>query len=189
MIAPLARAVDPTPEAPLTNTERSRLAVIFTERSTRIPGGCWLWTGSFSGNGYGGLFFRGRNRRVHRLSYWLHYGEHPGVLHVMHKCDTPLCFNPLHLVLGTIKDNAVDCARKGRNGMQKYPHRSSLCGTSHPLYGVDNRSSKLTEEDVRIIRSRLAQERISCARLGREYGVSDQTIIRIKSGETWGWLT
>lgn len=39
----------------------------------------------------------------------------PKDLIVMHKCDNCMCINPLHLKIGTKKENSEDCIKKGRN--------------------------------------------------------------------------
>lgn len=76
---------------------------------------CWLWRGGKSGDGYGVFKIRQYARvSAHRISYALANGEEPGLGHVCHRCDTPLCCNPQHLFLGDPKINAVDKVRKGR---------------------------------------------------------------------------
>ena len=57
------------------------------------------------------------------IQMWVyHFEEIPNdelnrKMHVMHKCDNLYgeCCNPLHLKLGTNKDNAKDCSLKKRN--------------------------------------------------------------------------
>lgn len=73
--------------------------------------GCWLWTSVYK-NDYGAF---GR-LAAHRLSYELHNGPIPKGLIVRHKCDTPACVNPAHLVVGTFKDNTADMVTRGRDG-------------------------------------------------------------------------
>jgi hypothetical protein len=87
------------------------------EKNTiRIPeAGCWLWTGSIRGKGYGQLTLPGRVQvGAHRAAYEVYVGPVPEGMYVLHKCDVPLCCNPAHLFIGTPKDNMQDCVEKGR---------------------------------------------------------------------------
>ena len=82
-------------------------------------GGCWEWTSSIKGNGYGAFFtsLEGEGRKcvgAHRFSYALANGPIPDGLWVLHKCDNRICVNPDHLFLGDCVDNMKDCASKGR---------------------------------------------------------------------------
>lgn len=75
--------------------------------------GCWLWTGPVNGDGYGKVFYHGKQYKTHRLSLKLHCGLAKGD-HALHRCDTPSCINPEHLFAGTHQDNMADMKRKGR---------------------------------------------------------------------------
>lgn len=75
---------------------------------------CWLWTGGIRDRQYGSIRVREKMILSHRFSWVLHNGPIPTGLLVLHACDVPLCVNPLHLWLGTHKDNADDMRRKNR---------------------------------------------------------------------------
>lgn len=81
--------------------------------------GCWLWTSSVHQDGYGIMRDKGKMRLAHRISWELHKGAIPHGMCILHKCDVRCCVNPDHLFLGSLKDNAVDMAQKGRVGNQK----------------------------------------------------------------------
>ena len=76
-------------------------------------GECWLWTGTKK-RGYGSIGIFYKEYKVHRISYEIFIGPIPEGMLVCHSCDTPLCFNPLHLFLGTDQDNTMDAIKKGR---------------------------------------------------------------------------
>lgn len=131
--------------------------------------GCWLWQGALSADGYGSLRIGGAKERVHRAAYRHFKGDIAPDLCVCHRCDNPACVNPDHLFLGTPKDNALDRAAKGRGGN---------------LRGGCNGRAKLTEEQVRAIRTSAE----TGAAIARRLGVSKVLVCRIRRGEAWTHL-
>ena len=77
---------------------------------------CVIWTGAKNQDGYGRRWDKKRKKvdAVHRMAWREANGEIPKGMLVLHKCDTPACYNPDHLFLGTQHDNMRDCASKGR---------------------------------------------------------------------------
>ncbi|WP_217923749.1 HNH endonuclease signature motif containing protein [Miltoncostaea oceani] len=57
------------------------------------PGGCWLWTGAVTRQGYG----RMDETYVHRVVYEHVNGSIPPGHHLHHECRVRRCFNPEHL--------------------------------------------------------------------------------------------
>jgi len=94
---------------------------------------CWEWCGPYTHNGYG----VSKGQRTHRIFYEK-YIEPLGDLWCLHSCDNPCCVNPFHLWAGTVKDNAIDSAQKGRHRNNKKTH----CALGHPYSGDNLRYDK-----------------------------------------------
>jgi hypothetical protein len=140
----------------------------FYDKIFYSPDGCWYWTGSTTGNGYG-HFATATSTVAHRFSFTVHTGQPCGDLLVCHKCDNKLCVNPDHLFLGTQKDNMMDMVRKGRN---------------KPYIGSKNPLSKLDEKEAKNIKGLLALG-LTCALIGKCRKISDRTVSDIKRGQLW----
>lgn len=105
---------------------------------------CWIWIASRHPRGYGRFGREGRCDKAHRVSFEMFKGQIPKGLNVCHTCDNPPCVNPIHLFLGTQKDNINDMHSKSRNEKLRKATRAS--DETHQV-------SKLTNEDVRFMRS------------------------------------
>jgi len=83
---------------------------------------CILWSKAKDYNGYGKKNVDNKTFLSHRLSYCEHHNidleEIKGVV-VRHKCDNPSCVNPLHLELGSHRDNTRDAIGRGRRPATK----------------------------------------------------------------------
>lgn len=112
---------------------------------------------------YGSFSDGGKIVGAHRYAYERHVAKIPDGLHVLHKCDNPLCVNPDHLFLGTNQDNVDDKMRKGRLDRRDNEH---------------NARCKISNEQVREIR----ESGESGVVLGKRYGVSRNQISYIKRG-------
>lgn len=104
---------------------------------------------------------------------------------VLHSCDNPSCCNPLHLTLGTPKDNVRDMVAKGRHS--RGLRHVELCKKS-ARKGEDCSNAKLTVEDVLTIRKRYAQGERQFI-IHRDYPqVSKNAIAAIVNHRKWKWL-
>lgn len=75
-------------------SERDRiLAQITPEPNT----GCWLWTASDNGRGYGRVYFGGVLSQAHRAVYELLRAPIPSGHELDHLCRVTFCVNPDHL--------------------------------------------------------------------------------------------
>jgi hypothetical protein len=82
---------------------------------TAGPANCQPWTGSRKPAGYGEFYDGQRVVGAHRwiLGYLRGRPLGPGE-RGLHHCDWPPCVNPLHLYVGTQKDNIRDAIKRGR---------------------------------------------------------------------------
>jgi hypothetical protein len=131
--------------------------------------GCWNWTASTAGKGYGQFRIPGTRKNIyaHRLSYEIHKGPIPEGILVLHSCDNPRCVNPDHLSLGDSGDNLKDMAAKGRH-----------------LFGELNAQAKLTGRKVHAIHDAAARGSTQ-KQIAERFGVGQMTICRILRGERW----
>ena len=83
-------------------------------------GGCWIFTGRITDDGYGAVRIGGEKIGAHRASYLLTYGTIPDGLQIDHTCHTESidcpggdtcihrrCINPSHLEAVTPRENTL----------------------------------------------------------------------------------
>jgi|SRR5580693_5818069 hypothetical protein len=83
------------------------------------PNDCWNWKAAKNRQGYGQFHKRfGKVKSgfmAHRVAWIFQYNTPiPEGLICIHSCDRPSCCNPLHIMLGTHKQNTHDAWIKGR---------------------------------------------------------------------------
>lgn len=149
----------------------------FWHRVVKRADGCWGWTGFVDNKGYGRVNVHTagvrRSQGAHRASWFIHYGDIPEGMHILHSCDNPQCTNPEHLRLGTHAENMRDMKERGR--AKGYGKPGEACG-----------HAKLTWEKVREIR-RLKDgcPTLSNHVLAVQFGVTPSNISNIVTGKTW----
>jgi hypothetical protein len=123
-------------------------------------------------DGYGRRKYRGKKELAHRVAYaeanGLTMADIKGVV-IRHKCDNPPCIEPTHLLAGTNLDNIRDKMQRGHTDYNK---------------GDANPRAKLTDDQVRTIKQRLAEGSQNKV-LAAEYGINCATISGIKHGKNW----
>lgn len=136
---------------------------------------CWPWTGAKNNGGYGVVRHNSKHVGAHRRAWVFANGcELTTEQFVCHRCDNPPCVNPAHLFIGTNAENVADMWAKGRG---RYPD----------LRGEDHGMARLTEQDVRDIRARLAAGDAPSA-LASEFGVHAAHIRNIGYRRFWKHL-
>ena len=147
-------------------------------------GDCWLWNGARNVAGYGHLFIHGRWMLAHRLAKELADGQPvPAECFVLHRCDTPPCVRPRHLLIGDHHRNMEMMVAAGH----------STPGDRHPLRVRPERaargervgSAKLTAPEVRAIRERYTAGGITLQALADEYSVARSSIYRTVHSQRW----
>ena len=76
---------------------------------------CWETDYKGFPSGYVQISIRRDQFLLHRVAWEAHNAQPiPEGFVVMHSCDNPRCFNPLHLSVGSQQDNIDDAMSKGR---------------------------------------------------------------------------
>lgn len=112
-------------------------------------------------------------KRVHRLSWLIHFGPIPKGMFVCHRCDNRQCTNPEHLFLGSRQDNVDDMMSKGRNA---------------DFRGELNGRAKLSAIQIKEIRA-LREAGVFYKTISERYGVALQVIFRICQRQSWKHIT
>jgi len=121
--------------------------------------GCWNWNLHCGQNGYGVIWFEGKNRYVHRVSNQLYVGPIPDGMTIDHLCRNKQCANPDHMEAVTV---AVNCQRRS--------------------------GTKLSPESVRKIRA-LIGDGVHQRDIASIFGISQPSVSLIKRGINWSDVT
>jgi HNH endonuclease len=139
-----------------------------------IVGDCWEWVGAVKGeppNHYGRTTTRRNGKKISRLAHRVSYEAFKGpILHnlnVLHQCHNPQCVNPEHLQIGTQKENLEQAKARGTRESFRY--------------------AKLTPAQIKTIRARAFK--YEAKELADRFGVSLNTIYRVRRGNTWKDIT
>ena len=126
----------------------------FWSKVKKLPGGCWLWTGTKPHSDksrslpYGMIGVRlsdgtWKMKGAHRISYELNVGPIPEGLTLDHICKNPSCVNPSHLEAITMKENVL----RG-NGIAAQCARKTHCKRGHPLSGDNVHIHPMTRQRI-----------------------------------------
>lgn len=149
-------------------------------------GVCWIWRGKKSPKGFGLTSVKSLVFHVHRLSYYLHVGDIPEGMNVLHSCDNPECSNPDHLFLGTNVESAKIKVSKGR-ATNALHWLGRVIDRSNYKRGSGMYNASFTDDQVIDMRIRYSNG-ISTEHIAASYGVHVGTVARALSGATYGYL-
>ncbi len=112
----------------------TRLPLRFWSKIRVLPSGCWEWTASKNGDGYG-MFLTGSRRdgtcrpsRAHRVAYEALIAPIPSGLTLDHLCRKRDCVNPADLEPVTASENVLRGIGLGAKNKRK-----SHCKRGHPF--------------------------------------------------------
>lgn len=168
---------------PLPQLTKRDVLRFFSKVDSRNPSECWPWRGTKGtwGYGYFGICRNSKNfhLKASRVAYFLHYGEDPYPLFILHRCDNHGCCNPAHLFKGTQTENIADMMAKGRSSAGKkrrsFPQKP------------ENHTDTLSREQI-IEARRLLSIGVRTQAIATAYGVSYKTIDRIRVGKRWAHI-
>jgi transposase-like protein len=180
------------------------------------PDWCLYWPFSKNENGYG--LFGERSTKVHRIMCEYRNGPAPeSQPEAAHSCGNGHlgCVNPMHLSWKSRSENLKEMYQHGRKPMRykltpaKVDEIRALKDRARPdeiarQFGVtqstireihagriwkhDRKDHRIfTEDEVRTVLATSSDPK-SAARLSKEYGVSINTIYRIRSRQSYGWM-
>lgn len=148
-----------------------------------------LMTINYSKLGYGRISMRkgGRlyTKNIHRLIIQAFLGEKPGY-EVNHK-DLNKANNRIeNLEYVTRSQNMKHAYEMGARSLTVFNRISrQVAGTNHYNTGIENPRSKLTENEVAIIKKLLTHQYCNQAEIARTFNVSRSTIRDINNGKRW----
>lgn len=131
---------------------------------------CWEWPLSLNNKGYG-QFQTGKGMVLaHRASWFIHHGEIPDGMCILHRCDNRRCCRPDHLFVGTKADNNADMRSKGRHSTKE-------------ANAATRGRSKLSAEQIALLKQQ-ALSGTPKRRLAKSFGISASHVARLIEGKT-----
>lgn len=156
------------------------------------PEGCWLWLGARKTAGYGNFFVHRDPPtkdgqavfiNAHKFAYTITCGPIAEGEVVRHRCDTPACCNPAHLIAGSQQANIADAIERGRLNPSENGRRAGALGG----FVNGQRIARFSEAEV-IGFIRLRAQGISVRELAGARKADRTLIFNILEGRTYRWI-
>jgi len=93
---------------------------------------CWEWSGYRDRDGYGRVYFDGKQRNAHRVVYELTRGEIPAASEIDHLCRNRSCVRPDHLRTVSHRENVF---APGSLALAKIQSERKTCPRGHVYDG------------------------------------------------------
>lgn len=124
---------------------------------TKRSGECYLWKRKLDKDGYGTFYFRKKNRRAHRVAYFIANGSIGDGMVIDHICKNRNCVAISHLREITTRQNSLENSRSlgAINAMKTH------CKFGHPFdrkYGKQRYCSKCQSEKTKRLRKKWLKE-------------------------------
>lgn len=134
----------------------------FLEKFILSPDGCWLWTASQNGKGYG-IFQPTTTVSIgaHRFAYEIFVGPIPKGLYLDHLCRVRNCVNPAHLEPVTNRENL----RRGLRGDLR-----THCSNGHEMTAENTNTMTTKQGTVRKCRACISSYNAKYARRRKAAG-------------------
>ena len=142
---------------------------------TEKVGECLEWTGKYQGYRHSVPYAKwdGKQMNLRRIVYKLALGDVADDLFVVTTCRNRRCVRQSHLL--RVTEQEYDAYRWDRSAMP----------ADRILVGEKVGTSKLSEDDVRLIRKLYAQGGVTLAELGHRFSVDSTTIRDVVSRRRW----